>query len=81
MRYRQFLPYNILGGILWALSRVALGYFCGASWQAAERWIGPVSAMLGGALLFAFTLMWLWRRRPAGYCLVYGNHSVQNMKM
>lgn len=40
MRYRQFLPYNVLGGILWSIGFVLVGYFCGASWQVAERWIG-----------------------------------------
>jgi membrane protein DedA with SNARE-associated domain len=64
LRYHQFLPYNILGGILWALSRIALGYCCGASWQAAERGIGMVSAMVGGAVLLAVALLWLWHRRP-----------------
>jgi membrane protein DedA with SNARE-associated domain len=55
---------NILGGILWALSRIALGYCCGASWQAAERGIGMISAMVGGAVLLAVALLWLWHRRP-----------------
>jgi undecaprenyl-diphosphatase len=64
LRYHQFLPYNILGGILWALSRIALGYCCGASWQAAERGIGMVSAMVGGAVRLALALLWLWHRRP-----------------
>jgi membrane protein DedA with SNARE-associated domain len=44
---------------------VALGYFCGASWQVAERWMGRVSAIIGGALLLILALTWLWRRRPA----------------
>ena len=30
--YLQFLPYNVLGGLLWSLSCIALGYVCRASW-------------------------------------------------
>ncbi len=61
MPYRSFLPYNLLGGVLWSLSFVLLGYFVGESWQAAERWIGRASAIVGGAALFVFALAWLWR--------------------
>jgi membrane protein DedA with SNARE-associated domain len=34
MSYRQFLTYNALGGILWSVAIVLLGYFFGASWRA-----------------------------------------------
>ena len=40
MAYRTFLPYNVLGAVLWASAVALLGYFLGASWQTAERWIG-----------------------------------------
>lgn len=61
MRYAGFLLYNALGGLIWATSFVLLGYFLGASWQKAERWIGRASAIVGGALLLILALVWLWR--------------------
>lgn len=61
MPYRLFLPYNALGALLWSAVVVLLGYFLGASWQVAERWIGRASAILGGLLLFVLALAWLWR--------------------
>ena len=61
MPYRTFLPYNILGAVLWASAVALLGYFLGASWQTAERWIGRASAIFGGLLGFALLLVWLWR--------------------
>lgn len=61
MPYRKFLPYNILGAAMWASAITMLGYFLGASWQKAGRWIGEASAVLGGILLCVFLLVWIWR--------------------
>ena len=61
MPYRAFLPYNMLGAVLWASAVASLGYFLGASWQTAERWIGRASAIVGGLLVFTLLLAWLWR--------------------
>lgn len=61
MPYRQFLPYNALGALLWSAAFLLLGYLLGASWQVAEKWVGRASAILAGALIFVLLLMWLWR--------------------
>lgn len=61
MPYRRFLPYNVLGALLWSASFLLLGYLLGASWQVAEKWVGRASAILAGALIFVLVLMWLWR--------------------
>ncbi|WHQ45953.1 bifunctional DedA family/phosphatase PAP2 family protein [Alcaligenes faecalis] len=61
MSYRRFLPYNVLGALLWSAAVTLLGYFLGASWQLAAGWIGKASAILGGILVFALGLVWLWR--------------------
>ena len=59
--YRNFLPYNVLGAVLWAAAVSSLGYFLGASWQTGARWMGRASAVLGAILVFALLLFWLWR--------------------
>lgn len=61
MPYPSFLLFNALGGIVWSTSFVLLGYFLGASWQVAEKWIGRTTALIGGLAVIA--LFFLWRRR------------------
>jgi membrane protein DedA with SNARE-associated domain/membrane-associated phospholipid phosphatase len=61
MPYRKFLPYNILGAALWSAAMVLLGYFLGAGWHTAARWVGRASAILAGILLFFLVLAWLYR--------------------
>lgn len=61
MPYRKFLSYNAMGAVLWASGAALLGYFLGAGWRTAERWIGRASAIVGGILVFALLLVWVWR--------------------
>ena len=63
MPYSRFLFYNAVGGGLWAVSFVLLGYVLGASWYVAERWIGRAS-MIGLAMIIVIAgALWLRRRR------------------
>jgi undecaprenyl-diphosphatase len=62
MPYRQFAPYNAIGGIAWGIFFVLLGYFLGESWHIAERWLGRVGVVAGTLALIA-TLWWLKRHR------------------
>ena len=61
MPYGQFLMYNALGGALWTLSFVLLGYILGEGWRSAEGWLGRASAIVGGALVFMIAVAQLWR--------------------
>jgi membrane protein DedA with SNARE-associated domain len=69
MRYLKFLLFNALGCMVWATVFVSLGYLAGETWRAAAKWIGRASEIIGGALLLAIALGWLWRwlgRHEAG---------------
>ena len=62
MRYPLFIMYDALGAILWSVGCVLLGYFLGASWRVAEKWISGVGLIVAGVVVVA-GLVWLWRRR------------------
>ena len=46
MRYRTFLSYNIVGGVLWGASMTLLGYFLGSVIPASEKYILPLSLLI-----------------------------------
>ncbi len=61
MRYVKFLLFNAVGCIVWATVFATLGYLTGETWRVAAKWIGAASEIVGGALLLAIALGWLWR--------------------
>lgn len=63
MRYRTFVVYNALGGVLWGTAVVMGGYLAGASYSAVESWLGRGAAVLVGVLAVAAAVVWLVRRR------------------
>ena len=46
MPYRRFLPWNVLGGLLWAPGFVLLGFLAGGSYHQVAEWAGRASAVL-----------------------------------
>jgi len=69
MRYQKFFLFNAAGCTIWASVFVLLGYFAGESWNVVGKWIGGAGKIVGGALLFTFALICLWRwlgRHKAG---------------
>jgi len=63
MRYRTFLTYNAVGGILWGTVVVMGGYLAGASYQAVADALGTGSAVLVGAAVVVGLVVWRLRRR------------------
>lgn len=62
MPYRTFLPWNALGGIVWAPGFVLLGYLAGNSFRTVERYAGRASLVVFGALLLIGTTVYVARK-------------------
>ena len=61
MRYRRFLVFNALGGILWGSLCVLLGYFAAHSISTITHALGITSGLI--AAFIAVGLLWAWHRR------------------
>lgn len=46
MRYREFLFYNLLGGMFWALGLTVLGYFLGSTIPDIDAYLLPIIAVI-----------------------------------
>jgi len=55
----RFLPYNLVGGVLWATAVAVAGYLAGASLVVVQERLGVVSNVVLGVLAAAGLAMWL----------------------
>ena len=62
MPYRRFLLYNALGGVIWGVGNVLLGYAAGAAYQRAESLVGRTVALVAGGLVIVALVVWRTRR-------------------
>lgn len=46
MNYKLFLTYNIIGGLLWGVGVVLLGYFLGTVFPASEKYLTPIIVVI-----------------------------------
>ncbi len=60
MRYRRFLVFNVIGGVLWGTVCVLLGYFLAHSISRVTQYLGVTSGVV--AAVIALGLLWAWHR-------------------
>ncbi|MGB6454628.1 MAG: DedA family protein [Streptosporangiaceae bacterium] len=65
VRYRTFTIYNALGGLIWGVGYVLLGYLAGSAYAVVEREVGAGLAIAIGAIVIAAVAVWLYRRHQS----------------
>ena len=65
MPYRRFLAWNVVGGVVWGVTFVLLGYLAGSSYAAASRTVGRGTAVGACALAVLAAVVWHVRRSRA----------------
>jgi len=63
MRYRRFLAWNLLGGLVWGVGCVVAGYLAGSSYEKVAHYIGEAGAAAAVVLVVAVLVVWRVRRR------------------
>ncbi len=63
MRYRTFLTYNAMGGIVWGTTFVLIGYGAGTSYAAVAKTVGTYSLLVLGVVVLAVVAYVVVRRR------------------
>lgn len=64
--YRRFLTYNLIGGAVWGVGYVLLGYFAGAGWRTAAHTAGTAGLIALSAIVVVIVVVVLVRRRRSG---------------
>ena len=65
MPYRRFLPWNALGGVVWGIGFVVLGFLAGNSYQRVAAEVGRGSAIAVAAVVVIALVVWRVRRHRA----------------
>ncbi|QMU75476.1 DedA family protein [Streptacidiphilus sp. PB12-B1b] len=68
MRYRTFLLFNALGGVVWGVGYTLLGYAAGAAYGRVAKQAGTAAAIALGVVVVAALVVWRRREhhRPGG---------------
>jgi membrane-associated protein len=62
VRYRTFVVYNIVGGIVWGVGYSLLGYLAGSAYAVVERRVGTGLAIAIGVVVVILVAAWAYRR-------------------
>jgi membrane-associated protein len=63
MRYRRFLAFNAVGGLVWGAGCVLAGYLAGSSYERVAHWLGTGGAVAAVVLAVAVLVAWQVHRR------------------
>lgn len=63
MRYRKFLLFNALGGLVWGVGFTLLGYYAGNAYKRIEHEVGTGAAIAVAAVVVIGVVVWHFRRK------------------
>ncbi|MFI9784993.1 DedA family protein [Kitasatospora sp. NPDC051984] len=63
MPYPRFLLFNAIGGVIWGVGFVLLGYFAGSAYSHIEAVVGRSAAIVVAAVVLVALLVWHLRSR------------------
>jgi membrane-associated protein len=63
MRYRRFLFFNALGGIVWGVGCTVAGYLAGSSYESVAGYLGQGGALVAALALVVALVVWRVGRR------------------
>jgi membrane-associated protein len=63
MKYRTFVTYNVLGGLLWAVGVILLGYTLGELIPDIDTYLLPIIAVIIALSLIPIALEWRKSKR------------------
>lgn len=66
VRYRSFLVYNVIGGVIWGAGYCLVGYLAGSAYTEVERRVGTGLAIVVAILVVVAVTFWAIRRHRAG---------------
>jgi membrane protein DedA with SNARE-associated domain len=66
MKFKKFITYSILGGIVWSGFLVAMGYFYGFLWREISQYIEWIGWIVSGVALVSFVGITLYKKYKAG---------------
>lgn len=75
MKFRKFLFYSFLGGIVWSGFLVAMGYFFGYLWREIALYIKWIGWVISGGALAIFILISLYKKRKAKKLFLLNNNK------
>jgi membrane-associated protein len=63
MPYRRFIAWNAVGGIVWGIGFVAIGWLAGNSFKRVESAAGTIAAIVVAVIVLAAVVYWVVRRK------------------
>ncbi|HEY1616812.1 MAG TPA: DedA family protein [Streptosporangiaceae bacterium] len=65
VRYRTFVAFNVLGGVIWGVGYSLVGYLAGSAYTEVEKRVGAGLAIVVAAAVVAAVTAWAIRRHRA----------------